>query len=162
MRLSPDETAVQDQDGDGLLDCEEVAEGTDVNCDDALVPGEDVIFSELHGVPADPAIPDIYVEVDWADCNETATLDGDNYGLCEVINARTMAEDRRSFEPPQEVFDLIEDEFSDNGYQLHFKKSGAFPATMGVPARRESGEDLAFSVLPSLVGSTTDEALYAV
>lgn len=160
LRVSRKASTAQDQDGDGLLDCEETNGGIDVNCDGSLVSGEDVLFSELHPVLPDPAIPDIYVEVDWADCREAASLDGADYGVCEVIDITTMTEDRRSFEPPAEAFSLIEEEFSDNGYQLHFKKSGPFPATMGVPAVKDFGSG--HVLVPDLEGRNTSVGYYAV
>lgn len=123
--------AAADQDGDGLLDCEETDGGIDVNCDGAFVEGEDILFSNLHDVPADPAIPDIYVEVDWADCSLISNVPGVGvYGQCGLLSSNGTP-DRRSFEPPQEVFDRVEAEFARNAHNLHFVRSGPFPATMG-------------------------------
>src|SRR5690606_26414942 len=102
----------------------------DVNCDGAFVEGEDILFSDLHDVPADPAIPDIYVEVDWADCSASLLAPGVGvYPQCGLLNS-SGTPDRRSFEPPQEVFDRVEAEFARNEHTLHFVRSGPFPATM--------------------------------
>lgn len=125
------DTGFTDTDGDGLSDCEEQDGGIDVNCDGELTIGEDVLFDELHHTPADPAVPDIYVEVDWADCGMSFTNSEVNYGPCtHVLTTGSTDVDRRSFKPPQEVLDRIEAEFERNGFALHFQLSNAFPATM--------------------------------
>jgi len=108
-------TNVQDTDGDGLLDVWETTSG--------LADPNGRVLPDIHALGADPAVKDIFVQVDY---------------MCTALNAghTDCAADpgKHSHRPSDSVLQTVSRAFSDaHGPVLHFVNGNAIPETACSP-----------------------------